>query len=103
MAHVTKHPTYPKYRLKIGQMPDFSGANDIDGEEPFGVKDGVNKVFNLANTPIKNSYKVFRDGMRLRRGADYDYVVNGKEITFTEAPPAKSTILVDYKMMVPVS
>ncbi|GAK42039.1 hypothetical protein TCA2_4531 [Paenibacillus sp. TCA20] len=103
MAHVTKHPTHPKYRMKVGTMPDFSGENDVDGEQPFGVVDGVNKIFVLANNPIKNSYKVFRDGMRLRRGADYDYVVNGKEITFTEPPPKNSTILVDYKLQVATS
>jgi hypothetical protein len=99
MAHVTKHPTFPQYRMKVGVMPDFSGANAVMQEEPLGVKDGVNTIFMLAKDPIKNSEMVFKDGMYMRKGVDYDYTINGREIRFKEAPEPNATIIVNYKAM----
>lgn len=99
MAHVRNHTTFPQYRMKVGIMPDFSGSQVIRQEEPFGTKDGTNKVFTLAFEPIKNSEQVFKDGMYMRKGAAHDYTISGKTITFAEAPSSQAQILVDYKTM----
>lgn len=97
MAHVTKHPTMPQYRVKIGLMPDFSGSNQVRQEEPVGSRDGANKAYILNHEPTRNTEWVYKDGMYMRKGAGYDYMISGKTITFNEAPPIKAVILVDYK------
>ncbi len=102
MAHVTKHPTAPKYRMKVGAMPDFSGANEVRQEEPIGARDGVNKIFVIAKNITKGTERVYRDGMYIRKGEAYDYTMIDKQITFSEPPPVGSTILVDYKFMEPI-
>jgi len=99
MARVIQHPTYPQYRKKLGVMPDFSGAKQIQQEVPMGVKDGTNTTFILYNTPIPNTEMVFKDGMFMLRGAGKDYTINGKAITFTEAPTEKTVIAVNYRTM----
>lgn len=66
------------------------------GERPSGAIDGVNTVFTLSLTPQPGSEQVFVNGVRQNRGADNDYIIEGKTITFNEAPAAGSVILVDY-------
>lgn len=99
MAYVRTHPVYSQYRMKIGVMPDFSGANQVFQEEPIGAKNNENKVFRLRHEPIRDSEMVFKDGMFMRKGADKDYLLNGKEIIFKEAPPPNAVIAVNYRYM----
>ena len=97
MAHVQQHPRFTHFRMKVGVMADFSGSNQVFQEEPVGAKDGVNKVFRLANEPMKNTEAVYKNGMYMRKGADKDYTILGKDITFTEAPLENAVITVNYK------
>lgn len=108
MAYVRTHPNYPKFRVKKGVMPDFSGANIADGEIPSGVMDGVNREFKVANRPLKGSEKIFKDGLKMGRATsvamtDGDYFIDyeTKTITFskTQIPQENSIIRVDYKYM----
>jgi len=97
MAHVQQHPRFSHIRMKIGVMADFSGSQQVFQEEPTGIKDGVNKVFRLSHEPMKNSEWVFKSGMYMRKGPDKDYVINGKDIIFSEAPGPNHVIVVNYK------
>lgn len=108
MAYVRQHPDYPKFRMKVGIMPDFSGSKLADQEKPSGVMNGVNKAFVLANRPLKDSERVFKDGMMMSRAssmamADGDYFLNYEEKTIyfadNQIPQAKSVIRVSYKYM----
>lgn len=108
MAFVRQHPDYPKFRMKKGVMPDFSGANYSDQEKPSGIMNGVNRVFNLANVPIKLSEEVFKDGMKMARSTtmamtEGDYFIDYPTGTITFAdnqiPQSKSVIRVSYKFM----
>jgi hypothetical protein len=83
--------------MKVGVMADFSGSNQVFQEEPVGVKDGVNRLFNLKNEPMKDTELVFKNGMMMRKGTDNDYVLNGKDILFAEAPGPFTVIVVNYK------
>lgn len=108
MAYVRQHPDYPKFRVKKGTMPDFSGANYSDQEKPTGVMNGVNRLFTLAHIPIKKSEAVYKDGMKMSRASnaavtDGDYylddTVNPATLTFSsnQIPQDKSVVLVSYK------
>jgi uncharacterized protein YuzE len=72
-------------------------------ESPVGVIDGVNREFELANTPSPpSSLMLFLNGQLLRRGDTADYVLNGKIITFVEgiSPVDDDTILATYQYTV---
>lgn len=108
MATVKQHPNYPKYRVKIGVMPDFSGSNYVDQEELIGLMDGINKQFSTTYMPIKHSETLFKDGMFMSRAStidctDGDYYINyeTKTITFADdqIPQKKSIMRISYKYM----
>lgn len=101
MAMVRQHPDYPKWRMKIGIMPDFSGSKTSSQETPIGVCDGVNKVFKLANKPLKHSEEVVKDGMVMKRDSDYtiDYATGTIIFSEHQIPQPKSVIHVTYKYM----
>lgn len=63
------------------------------------IPDGVTKEFKLPWKTIANSESVFLQGRRLRR--DVDYTLNAEYLTFTEAPPFESIILVDLSPLAP--
>jgi hypothetical protein len=108
MAFVRQHPDYPKFRVKKGVMPDFSGSNYSDQETPTGIMNKINRLFSLANIPIKPSDEVFKDGMKMARAStlaltDGDYYIDYAtgQITFsdTQIPQENSVIRVSYKFM----
>jgi hypothetical protein len=71
-------------------------ATDYD-YDVSGVKDAVNTVFTTSNNFILNTTKVYLNGVRLTRGADYDYTETSENtITFTEAPHPTDLITIDY-------
>lgn len=69
----------------------------VDEEVPVGTIDGVNKIFAIANTPKAGSVKVYLNGIRLRSGAENDYVLEDKNITFVDAPQVNDSLFVDYR------
>lgn len=110
MAYVRQHPDYPKFRVKKGVMPDFSGANYSDQEKPAGVMNGINDSFTLAYQPIKFSETVYKDGMFMTRASslamtdgDYylDYSASPAVIKFAnnQIPQSKSVLRVSYKYL----
>lgn len=108
MAFVRQHPDYPKFRVKKGVMPDFSGSNFSDQEIPSGSMNGINRVFTLAYVPIKQSEEIFKDGMKMSRASslvmtDGDYYIDYATATITfsdkQIPQEKSVLRVSYKYM----
>lgn len=109
MALVRNHPNYPNFRMKIGVMPDFSGARWSYQEEPKGDIDGINCTFTLENEPVEKSESVYKDGMLMTRGLDYTMDYLNKKIIFTaddeksgirgQVPQPHSIIRVTYKYM----
>jgi len=69
MAYVRQNPEFPKFRMKKGIMPDFSGSNVADQEKPTGEMNGLNRVFQTANRPLNLSERVFKDGMMMSRAS----------------------------------
>lgn len=65
-------------------------------DELIGDKDGVNKTYQLSQTFVSGSTRVYLNGVRQRPGVSYDYVESGQTIIFTEAPVAEDTIEVEF-------
>lgn len=108
MAHVRTHEKDSRFRLKVGVMPDFSGANLVIQEDPKGVMDGKNAKFQLTHIPVEDSETVYKDGMRLRRASndqftDGDYWLDYKSETFyfspEHIPTERSVLLVGYRYL----
>jgi hypothetical protein len=85
--------------IVIATAPVQSGStiNFSDEEVPGGTVNGVNAVFTLANTPIVPSLKVYRNGVRMKNGTDYN--LSGQTITFVagEIPQDTDILVVDYR------
>ncbi len=54
----------------------------VDNETPSGALDGTNVVFTLAFPPLAGSVHLFKRGLRMTPGADNDYTIAGRTITF---------------------
>ena len=73
----------------------------VDGEVPFGVSDGSNTTFTLANAPIPaSSLSLFRNGLLLRQGVDYTF--SARSVTFLTAvvPQPGDLLLASYRITV---
>ena len=69
----------------------------IDGEVPSGTINGSNVTFTIANTPETGSTKIYRNGIRLRSGANNDYIISGTTITTSQAPESGDSLIIDYR------
>lgn len=108
MAWVRTHPQNSKFRLKMGVMPDFSGASLVKAETPTGLLDGDNRRFTLLKEPVEGSLDIYKDGMRLKPAStelfedgDYWFDEAGKILWFSKyhVPQHNSVILVDYRSL----
>ena len=60
--------------------------------------DSSRTTFTTQQTFVVGTEMVFRDGLLMTIGADFDYTIpdNGKTIEFTEAPGANENLLISY-------
>lgn len=74
-------------------------ANIVESEVPTGTIDGTNATFNLANTPVAGSLKLYKNGMRQQAGAGNDYTLATAAITFLagNVPQVGDVLLADYR------
>lgn len=70
--------------------------NYIGSEVPSGTVNGINRVFNLAHTPIAGTVSVFLNGLFQDPGAGNDFTLSGGTITFETAPETGDMILASY-------
>ena len=83
------------YRVAVS----LPGVGFVDGETPAGAVNGVNAVFNLAQTPAPaSSLQLYRNGIRLSSGADYS--TSGNAITFLTGaiPQTGDTLQCSYRI-----
>lgn len=86
-------------QLTINDIKSFvsggsSTANFVSKEIPLGLKNGINKVFNLSFLPVLKTEHVYLNGQLLDSGDDYLIVNN--QITFYVAPEITSKIRISY-------
>lgn len=70
--------------------PQSGTISWIRYEIPQGNVDGANTDFVLAQTPQPNKVEVYVDGQLAMPGANADYTIENKTITFTAAPESGS-------------
>lgn len=75
----------------------FVGLTTSWMELPTGSIDGVNTIFEIANTPQPaSSLMFFVNGLLMRQGAGDDYVLNSTFITMSYAPRSGSNVFATY-------
>ncbi len=76
-----------------------TGWRPVDRETPSGALDGANATFTLAFMPIPGSVHVYKRGLRMRPGADHDYTISDRMITFNvgAVPQPADNLVVDYR------
>ena len=75
----------------------------IDNEVPTGKLDGSNPAFVLSGTPLGTSLMVYRNGLLMKAGADYDLSAN--IVTFRPCcvPSLGDVVLASYRAGTPSS
>lgn len=69
-----------------------------DAETPTGLVDGSNATFAIAHTPSPvSSLRVFRNGLQMKSGLDYNASGQGIVFISTEKPQSGDTLLVFYR------
>ncbi|MBQ6449997.1 tail fiber protein [bacterium] len=75
--------------------------NMIWNETPSGTKNGTNKTFTIANTPVATDKIHFKmNGVELTQGSSADYTVSSTTLTITanyHAPESTDTLTVSYE------
>lgn len=77
------------------QGPPGAGITFVDGEVPAGIIDGLNATFTLSNAPLPLTLHLYRNGLRMKSG--FDYNLTGATITFLFIPQIGDTLLADYR------
>jgi len=97
--------TVERSRLRVGNPALVQGGAVRDvtfqtdflvREIPTGAIDGVNVTFTLSQLPVFNKEMVFLNGLLQSAGAEEDYTIVSKTITFSTAPSTGDKIRVSY-------
>ncbi len=81
------------------EQPFLNAVTDndfISDEVPQGAIDGFNALFTTQFSYRTDSVKVFQDGIRLRRGIDFNEGPLSQQITLTFAPNIGAGLRVEY-------
>jgi hypothetical protein len=83
----------------VSWVPAVLAGNVVESEVPAGTIDGTNATFNLANTPVTGSLKLYKNGMRQQAGTGNDYTLATAAITFLagNVPQVGDVLLADYR------
>jgi hypothetical protein len=78
-------------------MDAVTAANYKAGVTAAGVKNGINLVFTLPNTPVATEM-IFVNGVLQQRGAGNDYQITGATVTFEagNSPLTASNVIATY-------
>lgn len=77
--------------------PEAVIVDQVTGEELIGVKNGINYTFTTSVPFVAQSTKVYKNGQRLHRGSDNDYIEAApNQITFIYIVNSTDQIIIDY-------
>ncbi len=88
-------------RVSILDENSLGGAQfEIDYDPNItGTKNGTNTIFTTSSNFVSTTTRVFWNGLRLTRGATYDYTESGaNQITLAVAPVATDLLIIEYQI-----
>lgn len=89
------NPPYPVDAITI--LVQYNISSIIYHETPYGVKDGINTVFTLAQPPFPGTLEIFKNGLKLDSLSGNDYTVQNKTVTLTTPVEADDVFIADYQ------
>ena len=76
-------------------------ALNVYGEDYTALTNGIKITFAVAALFKSNTLRLYKNGLRLRKGVDYTEVLdlngNGTDFTLAIAPPTSTPLLGDYE------
>jgi hypothetical protein len=69
-----------------------------DAETPGGIVDGSNNTFTLANTPLGTSLMMFRNGLYMTVGSDYNLTGSTVQFVAGAVPQPGDTLTASYRV-----
>lgn len=84
-----------KWDLSDWSEISFNNIIHIDKENPTGLIDDDNTIFQLSYEPILNSEHVYLNGLLQENGEDY--IIDGKSIIFSDSPMFGMRIRCSYR------
>lgn len=85
----------PTITISPGVISGGVTVNFSDEETPSGTVNGTNLVFTVAHTPTSGTLKLYKNGLRLKRGVDY--TISVATITMLYSMDVGSTLVCDYR------
>ena len=83
--------------ILVGNSSSVATARRFVREEaPNEAADGSRVAFTFDYVPQAGTFILYRNGIRLRAGASYDYTLSGLTVTFATAPTSEDYIVADY-------
>ena len=70
----------------------------FDAETPGGIVDGTNTTFTLANPPSGSSLMLFRNGMYMKAGFDYNLAASAIAFVPAAVPQPADTLVASYRI-----
>jgi hypothetical protein len=65
-------------------------------QSPTETANGTRTQFTIPDAFVANTLMVFRSGILMTEGGDFDFTVSSRTVTFTEAPANLENILFSY-------
>jgi hypothetical protein len=100
MARIEPMEGYPMFRVKNTSISAVAVPTGVPVQVYQDIpiaKTGSPKIYVLTHVPKTGTEQVFKNGLLMRRGTSHDYVMNGQDIEFFEAPVAGSIVVVHYE------
>lgn len=70
---------------------------EISNEIPTGLIDGKNKTFILRKIPIEFSEFIYLNGILLKKGEEYDYVISNNVFILKDSPFSGERLICSYQ------
>lgn len=92
---IDNNTTPPTISISPGIISGGTEVNFSDEETPSGTINGTNLVFTIAHTPTNGTLKLYKNGLRLKRGTDY--TISSATVTMLYTVDVGSILVCDYR------